>query len=172
MSLKCVQVACNTYVCSYIRRLQIQVCKNSCTIQKCWYIQLPDGIYYHRPSIHQCLREKYYCCWVKFFTWLLWSLRKIQRYGNQLWISTRVYLSDRCCNDCVAAIAKKALGVEWEFTVSVPGASKITVRVLKITEKYRYWFCPSNVRTFNRVARMTTSNDGVWSQLPGLSYGT
>lgn len=144
--------------------------------QKCWYIQLPDGICYHRPSIHRCLREKYYCCWVKFFTLLLRSLRKIQRYVNQLWISTIVYLSDRRCAECVAAIAKESWPVqslveEWELTVSIPGASKIIVKVLKITEKYRCFFCPSNVRTFNRVARMTTSNDGVWSQLPWLSYG-
>lgn len=60
----------------------------------------------------------------------------------------------------------ESLGVEWEFTVSIPGTSKIIVRVLKITEKYRYCFCPSNVWTFNRVARMTTSNDVVWLQLP------
>jgi len=55
----------------------------------------------------------------------------------------------------------ESLAVEWEFTVSIPGASKIIVRVLKITEKYRYCFCPANVWTFNRVARMTTSNGGV-----------
>lgn len=29
----------------------------------------------------------------------------------------------------------ESLAVEWEFTVSIPGASKIIVRVLKITER-------------------------------------
>ena len=57
----------------------------------------------------------------------------------------------------------ESLAVEWEFTVSIPGASKIIVSVSKITEKYRYCFCPANVQTFNRVARMTTSKSAVSS---------
>lgn len=72
----------------------------------------------------------------------------------------------------IAAVTQKLRSRDMETELVLKSISAIAValpdyvRVLKITEKYRYCFCPSNVRTFNRVARMTTSNDVVWLQLP------
>ena len=46
-----------THACSYSRRLQTPVCRNSCRIPQCWYTRHLGGTHDHLWCIHRCLQK-------------------------------------------------------------------------------------------------------------------